>query len=120
MQTDQVVNVENILNKLLGVVEKAHMLIPIFQDHNNQIKTLLGRVHKGNYDTLYTASNNTIDFLKWKYNVTDIDIRKIDHPFITEFEFYLGLLNNSEISQNRLFCYGINQKCPFLINRVSF
>jgi len=54
MQTDQVVNVENMLDKLL-VVEKAHMLIPIFQDHNNQIKTLLGRVHKGNYDTLYTA-----------------------------------------------------------------
>ena len=90
MQTDQVVNVENMRNKLLGVVEKAHMLIPIFQDHNNQIKTLLGsEFAKGTLTRYTTALNHTIDFLKWKYNVSDIDIRKIDHSFITEFEFYL-------------------------------
>ena len=90
MQTDQVVNVENMRNKLLGVVEKAHMLIPIFQEHNNQIKTLLGsEFAKGTLTRYTTALKHTVDFLKWKYNVSDIDIRKIDHPFITEFEFYL-------------------------------
>ena len=90
MQTDQVVNVENMRNKLLGVVEKAHMLIPIFQEHNNQIKTLLGsEFAKGTLTRYNTALKHTVDFLKWKHNVSDIDIRKIDHPFITEFEFYL-------------------------------
>jgi integrase len=32
---------------------------------------------------------HTQDFLKWKYNLTDIDIKLVDHAFITEYEFYL-------------------------------
>jgi hypothetical protein len=32
---------------------------------------------------------HTKDFLQWKYKVSDIDIEKIDHAFITEYEFYL-------------------------------
>ena len=84
------ITTESLKNKILGVEEKAHMLIPIFQDHNNQIKTLLGSEYaKGTLTRYTTALKHTVDFLKWKYNVSDIDIRKIDHPFITEFEFYL-------------------------------
>ncbi|MFV5701756.1 tyrosine-type recombinase/integrase [Flavobacterium sp. XS2P12] len=32
---------------------------------------------------------HTIEFLQWKYSVSDIDIKHIDHSFITEYEFYL-------------------------------
>ena len=84
------ITTESLKNKILGVEEKAHMLIPIFQEHNNQIKTLLGsEFAKGTLTRYTTALKHTVDFLKWKYNVTDIDIHKVDHSFITEFEFYL-------------------------------
>ena len=36
------VNVENMRNKLLGIDEKARMLIPIFQEHNKKMEALLG------------------------------------------------------------------------------
>ncbi len=90
LDTNEIVSAEVIKNMFTGKGVKTHMLIPIFQDHNNQIKTLLGsEFAKGTLTRYTTALNHTVDFLKWKYNVSDIDIRKIDHPFITEFEFYL-------------------------------
>ena len=30
----------------------------------------------------------------WKYNITDIDITKIDHAFVTDYEFYLRTVRN--------------------------
>ena len=30
-----------------------------------------------------------IHFLKWKFNVSDIDIKKIDNAFISDYDFYL-------------------------------
>jgi integrase len=32
--------------------------------------------------------------MKWKYNTTDIDIKKIDHEFITDYDFYLRTVRN--------------------------
>jgi site-specific recombinase XerD len=32
--------------------------------------------------------------LEWKYNISDIEITKIDHAFITEYEFYLRSVRN--------------------------
>ena len=103
---EQIVNVENMRNKLLGKGEKPRMLVPIFQDHNNQIKTLLdSEFSKGTLTRYTTALKHTVDFLQWKYGISDIDIRKIDHPFITEFEFYLRSVckcnNNSAVKYVR-------------------
>lgn len=66
------------------------MLIPIFQDHNNKIKAFfLGEeFSKGTLCRYTTALKHTTVFLQWKYGISDINIRKIDHAFITEFEFY--------------------------------
>jgi hypothetical protein len=37
------VTAETLKCKILGVDERARMLIPIFQDHNNKIKELVGK-----------------------------------------------------------------------------
>ena len=37
------VNAENLKNELFGLDETKHMLVPIFQDHNNKIKELVGK-----------------------------------------------------------------------------
>jgi len=36
-----------------------------------------------------TSLKHTQDFLKWKFNKSDIGIEQIDHAFITDYEFYL-------------------------------
>ncbi len=83
-------NIEEFKNKLLGIKEREHLLIPIFKEHNRKIKELLGIEYApGTLERYETSLKHTKDFLSWKYNLSDINIEKIDHSFITEYEFYL-------------------------------
>lgn len=89
------VTAETIKSKLLGVDKRVRMLVPIFQDHNNKIKELIGKEYaQGTLERYNTSLKHTIEFMKWKYNVTDIDIKKIDHAFITDYEFWLRSVRN--------------------------
>ena len=90
IREDEVVNAENMRNKMLGVEKRSHMLIGIFQQHNEEIKALVGQEFAtATYTRYETSLKHTIAFLNWKYKVSDIDIRKIDHEFVTSYEFYL-------------------------------
>ena len=90
-----VITTETIKSKLLGVDERARMLVPIFQDHNNKIKELIGKEYApGTLERYTTSLRHTIEFMQWKYNVSDIDITKIDHAFITDYEFWLRSVRN--------------------------
>jgi len=84
------VNLETLKNMMLGTKERQRLLVPIFEEHNNKIKELLGSEYApGTYERYQTSLKHTKDFLNWKYNISDIDITKIDHAFITDYEFYL-------------------------------
>jgi site-specific recombinase XerD len=86
---------ETIKSKLLGVDERARMLVPIFQDHNNKIKELVGKEYApGTLERYNTSLKHTIEFMQWKYDISDIDITKIDHAFITDYEFWLRSVRN--------------------------
>jgi site-specific recombinase XerD len=90
IREDEIVNAENMRNKILGVEKRSHMLIDIFKLHNEELKALVGREFAtATYTRYETSLKHTIAFLNWKYKVSDIDIRKIDHEFVTSYEFYL-------------------------------
>ncbi len=83
-------NIDEFKNRLLGIKERERLLIPIFTEHNRKIKELVGSEYApGTLERYETSLKHTKDFLQWKYRVSDIDIEKIDHAFITEYEFYL-------------------------------
>ncbi|MFY7740698.1 MAG: site-specific integrase [Flavobacterium sp.] len=89
------VTTETIKNKLLGIDNRARMLVPIFKDHNNKIKELVGKEYApGTLERYTTSLKHTIEFMQWKYNVSDIDITKIDYAFITDYEFWLRSVRN--------------------------
>ena len=89
------ITTETIKSKLLGVDERARMLVPIFKDHNNKIKELIGKEYApGTLERYTTSLKHTIEFMQWKYNISDIDITKIDHAFITDYEFWLRSVRN--------------------------
>ena len=93
---------ENLKNELLGISERNRTLIPIFQDHNDRIKALLGQEYApGTLERYKTSLKHTQDFLEWKYNISDIELDKIDHALICDYEFYLRSVrkcaNNSAI-----------------------
>lgn len=83
-------NIDEFKNRLLGIKERERLLIPIFTEHNRKIKELVGTEYaSGTLERYETSLKHTKDFLQWKYRISDIDIEKIDHAFITEYEFYL-------------------------------
>ena len=89
------ITTETLKSKILGIDERARMLVPIFQDHNNKIKELIGKEYApGTLERYTTSLKHTIEFMQWKYNVSDIDITKIDHAFITDYEFWLRSVRN--------------------------
>ncbi|WP_396167139.1 site-specific integrase [Flavobacterium sp.] len=84
------ITIEVFKNILNGTQARQRFLIPIFQEHNNKIKELLGIEYApGTLERYETSLKHTKNFLIWKYNISDIDISKIDHAFITDYEFYL-------------------------------
>ena len=90
IREDELVNAENMRNKIMGIEKRSHMLVGIFKQHNEEIKALVGKdFATATYTRYETSLKHTIAFLKWKYKVSDIDIRKIDHEFVTSYEFYL-------------------------------
>ena len=69
--------------------ERPHLLLEIFQYHNDQVKTLIGKEYaKGTLTKFSTVLRHTRTFLQWKYKADDIDIRKLDYEFITGLEFW--------------------------------
>jgi site-specific recombinase XerD len=78
-------------NLLIGEEEisTVNMLIPIFEQHNKRVEALVGKEYaKGTLDRYETSLKHTRDFLLWKYKISDIDIKRIDHEFIMSYDFY--------------------------------
>ncbi|WP_298152164.1 site-specific integrase [Flavobacterium sp.] len=89
------VTAESLKLKLTGSAERPRMLVPIFQDHNNKIKELIGKEYTaGTLERYATSLKHTIEFLEWKFKISDIDIKQINHAFITDYEFYLRSVRN--------------------------
>ena len=62
----------------------------IFEEHNQQMKALIGREFAARTFERYTTSKkHTQDFMKWKYRISDIDIKKLNYEFIHNYEFWL-------------------------------
>lgn len=101
-EADDLVTAETIRNKFMGKTEKPRFLIEIFKDHNRKVEALLGKEFtKGTLCRYKTSLKHTENFLKYKYNLSDIDIKLVDHAFIMEYEFYLRSIrkcaNNSAV-----------------------
>ena len=95
IQDNKPVTSETLKNKILGVEEKERTLVTIFETHNKQVEKLVGREFSaGTLERYKTVSKHLQDFIKLQYKVSDVPIKKIDHQFITDFEFYLKTVRN--------------------------
>ncbi len=72
------------------VTERPRMLLEIFEHHNKQMKELVGKEFSPlTYERYKTSKSHTHDFLKWKYNINDMNINDLNFEFITDYEFWL-------------------------------
>ncbi len=90
LKEEDFVTAESLKSKLLGTDVTTRMLIPIFQEHNDKVEALVGQdFAPGTLERYKTSLKHTQEFLNWKYKVSDIDITKIDHVFIMDYDFWL-------------------------------
>lgn len=103
------ITAETIKNKLTGKDDQARLLIEIFKEHNEQMATLVakGSYSKGTLTCFGTSLKHTQGFIKWRYKVSDYDVRQIDHNFIADYDFYLrsqcNCQNNSAVKNMKNF-----------------
>jgi hypothetical protein len=73
-----------------SVNKQRYMLMELFREDNKQMKALIGADFAAatlvRYETSY---KHTLQFLESKYNVSDIDITKLNYDFISNYEFWL-------------------------------
>jgi integrase len=89
--------VETFRTKWLGIHERGHTILEIFKEHNEQLKQLIGvDCSKATYGKYRTTYDHAASFIKWKYQLNDLDVNKLSYDFLSDFEFYLksSLKNN--------------------------
>ncbi len=127
INNDILITAESFKNKYLGIEQQQLMLIPIFKEHNERMKSLVDKEYSYNtYKKYKTILSHTEEFLQWKFKIKDIEIKKINLSFINEFDYFLrsakNCNNNSTIKYIRNFgkiikqCYANEwiDKDPFL------
>jgi site-specific recombinase XerD len=90
MKDKKIATSTTLKSKLFGIEARTRMIIPICQDHNNKIKSLVGQEYApGTLERYETSLKHTKEFLQWKFGVSDFDIMEIDYAFITDYEYFL-------------------------------
>lgn len=71
-------------------LEKPRMLMDVFTEHNAQMKALIGQEFSPlTFERYETSFRHTQEFMKWKYQIEDIDIKQLNYEFISNYEFWL-------------------------------
>ncbi|WP_077436801.1 site-specific integrase [Sphingobacterium sp. CZ-UAM] len=84
------ITAESIKLRFQGKDIKRKNFLDVFMEHNLQMEELLGNGFKPNTLKGYKTSFSHVGgYLEKEYRSKDIDTRKIDHAFVTGYEFFL-------------------------------
>ena len=85
------VTLESMKAKWYGLsLEKPRMLMGVFKEHNEQMKALVNQEFSPlTLERYETSFRHTEEFMKWKYKIEDIDIKRLNYEFISNYEFWL-------------------------------
>jgi site-specific recombinase XerD len=93
------ITTENIFQLLFGKTDDRKFILEIFKNENDKMKSLEGKdFAKGTIQRYETSLSHTREFIKWKYNLEDLELRKLDYEFIKEYDYWLKTVRNC--SQN--------------------
>jgi len=95
LEKNEIITAERLKNTLKGTDGTVRMLMKIFQQHNDEVKNLVGKdFAPGTLERYKTSYDHTKSFMEWKYGVSDLDIKKLDYEFVSQYEFWLKSVRN--------------------------
>jgi Phage integrase SAM-like domain/Arm DNA-binding domain len=90
LEKNEIITAERLRSTLKGTNETARMILKIFQQHNDEIKSLVGKdFSPATLERYKTSFDHTKRFMEWKYGVSDMDVKKMDYEFVSQYEFWL-------------------------------
>lgn len=90
MDHDLDITLENIKNVLKGKTEQNRKILEIYAEHNQKMEALVDKEFAyGTLQRYNTSLEHTRAFIQWKYKKDDIEIRKLDYDFISDYSFWL-------------------------------
>jgi site-specific recombinase XerD len=95
LEKNELITAERLKSTLKGNDGTVRMLMKIFQQHNDEVKSLVGKdFAPGTLERYKTSYDHTKSFMEWKYGVSDLDIKKLDYEFVSQYEFWLKSVRN--------------------------
>ena len=90
---------ERLKNIFLGQDEPEHTIVSFFDQYNKQYKLKVGTTstHK-TYTRYLLTRERLVEFMKLRYNFSDMPVKEITVSFVDEF--YLYIRNNTECNNN--------------------
>lgn len=84
------VTAEMVRKAYMGITQREESLLKVYEQHLEDTKKLVG-LSKADptyrkYERMY---RRVVEFMKKKYNITDIPLREIKYQFIVDLEFFL-------------------------------
>jgi hypothetical protein len=127
IEKNEIITADILRGVLKGKTHESKLLIQVFQEHNDQMKSLIGKdFSAGTLVRYQTSLRHTQEFIRWKYRVDDIDIRKLNYSFVSQYEFWfktirlcnhnttMKYISNLKKIVNRCIKVGWLDKDPFM------
>ncbi|MDB5125275.1 MAG: integrase family protein [Mucilaginibacter sp.] len=84
------ITAEKLRDQFIGRVERAYYVVALFNEHNDQVKALIGNGFEANTLKSYRSSFKHLSaFVQHHYGIVDMDVKNLNHAFIVNYEFYL-------------------------------
>jgi site-specific recombinase XerD len=89
------VTAEKIKNAFLGLQTHNNSLLELFAEHNKNLEVQIGKgVSRLTHQRYLRTSIRLKEFLKYKYNISDINLKEISYSFLCDFEIYLKTIHS--------------------------
>lgn len=99
-----------LIDYVLGKTVSKSKIVEEFQKHNDELLALVkkGEYAIGTHVRFEIAKKHVKEFVRFKYNVDDMDFHELNFEFVKDYEFYLKTVKN--ISHNTAVKYITNFK----------
>jgi integrase len=82
---------------ILGVSEKKHRLLALFEEHVREIEQRIGVDYaRGTYTNFVATLKHLKEFIPHQYKTQDIALEELTYKFICDFEHYLKTVANNQ------------------------
>ena len=117
LEFDETLSVEKIKSIYSGCNQNTETFLEIFKKHNDDIKTLVGKTKtKATLQKYEVLRRHFTQFLKDKYNRTDIKPIELNHIVLHDFDVYLKTSKNCSNNTTSKFMQSLRTICLFAQN----